>query len=390
MLTIKTVDFSNNRWQKYLLLGIIWALLLAAAIFLRSILLPFLLSVLFAYVLEPVMRSLERVRIFNRKISRTASICIIYFVVTAFTVAFFFFFAPQIYHELTKLAKDATALINTIDEATIAEMGLRLELFFRDYEIPIEIVPPPNFSEMWPKTSGHHHIVSIDLNTVSQNIINNIINYTKSETKNIIISAQVFFSKFFSSIFMALLIFMITAFILVDKARIKSYLFKLVPPKQQPQFNNFLSQIDQGLSGVVRGQLIICLINAILTLLGLLLLGVNFAFILATLAGIFSLVPIFGSIISTIPIVLVALTSSPLTAFLALLWIVFIHGLEANLLNPKIMGDSAKIHPILIILALLAGKHYYGIIGALLAVPIMSIFTTIFVALLNRLKMVDE
>src|SRR5690606_25325303 len=103
---------------------------------------------------------------------------------------------------------------------------------------------------------------------------------------------------------------------------------------------------------------------------------IKFAFILATIAGIFSLVPIFGSIISTVPIVLVALTISPVKALIALVWIIAIHILEANFLNPKILGNSAKIHPVLVVLALITGEPFYGIIGALLAVPIMSIIIT--------------
>jgi predicted PurR-regulated permease PerM len=86
---------------------------------------------------------------------------------------------------------------------------------------------------------------------------------------------------------------------------------------------------------------------------------------------------------------LVALTISPLTAFFSLLWIAGIHLLEANFLNPKIMGDSAKIHPVLILLALLVGEHFYGIVGALLAVPIMSVIATIFTSLLEKVRQMD-
>ncbi|MEZ4389824.1 MAG: AI-2E family transporter [Polyangiales bacterium] len=66
------------------------------------------------------------------------------------------------------------------------------------------------------------------------------------------------------------------------------------------------------------------------------------------------------------------------TGLFVLLWIIGIHQLEANLLNPKIMGDSAKIHPVLIVFSLLAGEHLGGILGALLAVPTMSIVQTTF------------
>ena len=76
-----------------------------------------------------------------------------------------------------------------------------------------------------------------------------------------------------------------------------------------------------------------------------------------------------------------ALTVSFGTAVLALLWILAIHFLEGNFLNPKIMGDSAKIHPVLIIFALVVGEYVGGIFGALLAVPVFSLLQTSFLFL---------
>jgi predicted PurR-regulated permease PerM len=61
-----------------------------------------------------------------------------------------------------------------------------------------------------------------------------------------------------------------------------------------------------------------------------------------------------------------------------LLWIVGIHFLEANLLNPKIIGTAAKIHPVLVIFALFTGEHSYGLVGALLAVPLLSAIQVVF------------
>ena len=72
------------------------------------------------------------------------------------------------------------------------------------------------------------------------------------------------------------------------------------------------------------------------------------------------------------------LTQSLGTAVFVLIWIVGIHQLEANVLNPKIMGDSAKIHPVLVIFSLLVGEHFFQIAGALLAVPCMSIAQSFF------------
>src|SRR5260221_6851507 len=91
-----------------------------------------------------------------------------------------------------------------------------------------------------------------------------------------------------------------------------------------------------------------------------------------------SIIPIFGLILSAVPAVALALTQSFGTALGVLLWIVGIHQLEANFLNPKIIGDSAKIHPVLVVFSLLVGEHFFQIAGALFAVPCMSIAQTVF------------
>jgi hypothetical protein len=99
---------------------------------------------------------------------------------------------------------------------------------------------------------------------------------------------------------------------------------------------------------------------------------------LSIVACVMSLVPIFGSILSSIPIVAIALTQSFGVAVEVLLWIVGIHQIEANLLNPKIIGDQAKIHPVLVVFSLLVGEHFFGLPGALLAVPVLSIAQSLF------------
>jgi predicted PurR-regulated permease PerM len=96
-----------------------------------------------------------------------------------------------------------------------------------------------------------------------------------------------------------------------------------------------------------------------------------------------SLIPIFGSILSSIPIVAIALTQSLTLAVEVLLWIVGVHQLEANFLNPKIIGDAARIHPVLVIFSLLVGEHFFALPGALLAVPTMSIAQSLFLHFRN-------
>jgi predicted PurR-regulated permease PerM len=183
---------------------------------------------------------------------------------------------------------------------------------------------------------------------------------------------------------------MLTAYISMDAPRILRYADSLVPTELRADFQRLVRGIDAGLSGVVRGQFTIMLVNGALTLVGLLLLKVPFAFALAFLATILYVVPIFGTFLSSVPIVLLALTSGGSSrGLLALAWIAGLHALESYVLNPKIMGGAARIHPVLIVLALVVGEKSAGIAGALLAVPVMSVFVAVFRFLHRKLDELD-
>ena len=181
------------------------------------------------------------------------------------------------------------------------------------------------------------------------------------------------------STYQFVLILMLTAFIVIDRRRISEFFATLPPPNRRAQYESLMGYIDRGLAGVIRGQLLICLVNGVLTGVGLHFLGVPYATLLAFVAGVFSLIPVFGTIASSIPIVLVALATKGMTAgIFALGWITIVHLLEANVFNPIIMGSSAEMHPVIIIFALLAGESAFGVWGALLAVPAASIVQACF------------
>jgi predicted PurR-regulated permease PerM len=165
---------------------------------------------------------------------------------------------------------------------------------------------------------------------------------------------------------------------MLTRESVMGFFRSLVPPAAGYDFDRLMLRIDKGLAGVVRGQLLICLVNGVLSAIGFVIFDLKYWPILAILAAVMSIVPIFGSILSTIPAVLVGLTQDFWTAWWVLIWILGIHQIEANLLNPKIIGDAAKLHPALVVFALLLGEHSFGIWGALLAVPALSIAQSLF------------
>ncbi len=175
-----------------------------------------------------------------------------------------------------------------------------------------------------------------------------------------------------------ILVFMVAAFISIDSPKIMKSIRQLFADEEGNArlYDEYKKKLMSGLSGVVRGQLIICCINGTLTGIGLAIFGVNFALLLGIIAGLFSIVPIFGTIISTIPAVLLGLVQGPWTALLVLLWILLVHALDTNFFTPRIVGSSANLHPVVIIFALLAGQVSAGVLGLILAVPVASMIQT--------------
>jgi predicted PurR-regulated permease PerM len=106
-----------------------------------------------------------------------------------------------------------------------------------------------------------------------------------------------------------------------------------------------------------------------------------------------SAVPIFGTLLSSIPIVVIAVFTNDgfdlVRGVAVLSWIIGVHLLESSFLGPKIMGAQARMHPVLVIFALIAGQHTYGVVGAVLAVPIASIIQTLFLYFRSRAWRID-
>lgn len=246
----------------------------------------------------------------------------------------------------------------------------------------IEFQPQPDGSYRIqahdPDTGPTTNRGAIDLGKMVDDGLDNIAQTAGQKFSDAFVFGQRLLSKVSSLLFATLITFMVAAFVSIDVPRILRFFRSMFPEDRQQSLGELLQDINRGLSGVIRGQLLICLVNGVLTGIGLFIFQVKFALVLAVFAGVMSLIPVFGTIISSVPCVLIALTHGPSTALGVAAWIAGIHFLEGNFLNPKIIGGSASIHPAIVVFALVAGEHVYGILGALLAVPIASLIQSLF------------
>ena len=135
----------------------------------------------------------------------------------------------------------------------------------------------------------------------------------------------------------------------------------------------------------VRGQLIIAALIGICSGVACAAIGLPDPIALGLIAGITALIPYFGPFIGAVPAILVGLSQSPGTALLIALLYLLISNVILNVVYPKIMGDAVKLPPILVIVALIAGFSWGGILGMFVAVPIAATLRILFDHIYPRL-----
>jgi predicted PurR-regulated permease PerM len=333
----------------------------------RAVLLPFVLAMVLAYLLTPLVRVVER-----RRVPRAAAIILVYVVVLGGLAGFGRAVIPRVGQELGELRRELPSLVREARATFVPWAQDRL----RD----AGLVGPPSDDPTLPDVPG------FDLDRLLAELPARSFVYAQQNAVELVRFGRDLVTGVGRFFLLFGLTLMLAAYMMLTRERIAGFFLGLARPGVRPWLGALGRRIDAGLSGVVRGQLVICLVNGVLSAIGFAIVGLKHWPVLALVATVLSLIPIFGSIISSIPAVALGLTQSLGTAAFVLAWIVGIHQLEANVLNPKIMGDAAKIHPVLVIFALLAGEHFFGVLGALLAVPCMSIAQSVFLHVLASLR----
>jgi putative heme transporter len=343
--------------RRILLMTVLWLVIIGIPVLFRGVLVPFVLAFLFAYLMEPVVARLRRLTIGSWQPSRVVAVLSVYVTGVAVVWGAVALFGPAFNHELQLLGAE-TRLALSPDNITRMKEQLAADL--NRYELLTgltgAVTSDANFGE---------RLIETGIEAVKDKL---------GESLDSLVSiSRVILGATFKFVFNFFLILMLTAFIAFDWDNHLAFFERIFPRSYRHVFHELVGVVNQGLSGAIRGQVIVCLVNGTLTFVGLWLGGVRYSFVLALVATVFTLIPIFGTLISSAPIVLVALTDSFGKGLFAFGWIVLIHQLEANVFNPKIVGDQTSVHPVLVVFALIAGEASYGLLGALFAVPVVSI-----------------
>jgi predicted PurR-regulated permease PerM len=181
----------------------------------------------------------------------------------------------------------------------------------------------------------------------------------------------------FNGFVAAISVLVISFYLIAEEQGMKTFLGTLIPEQHREFIVTVVEKIQKKMGLWVLGQGIVSLVMFIITWIGLSLLHVPYALILAVVAGLLEVVPYIGPFIAAVPAVLIALLVSPALALGVLVLYFLLHEFEANILVPKVMEKTVGTSPLAVLLALLIGYKLAGVLGIIMSVPLVGALTVV-------------
>ncbi len=361
--------------SKRIVLLILFGFFLLALYRFKLLLIPFSIAVLIAYLVEPLVKGLTK----RTPLSRTWSIVIVYLSIVAVLIS-----VPV--GTITPLVMQGIAFVN-YTPTYLQQLG---ELFQDPIVITEGIVIPVD-----------QLLLDQVFSSLSTNLVT-IVQTLGSQTFTIFGSVA---TATLSTIGWIILILIFSFYLVKDHDKFFQFVIDKTPKDYHDDIFDLSASISLTWNAFLRGQLVLCLVVGFIVFVIAVALGLPNATILAIVAGTMELVPTFGPIIAAIPAVLVAFVQadtswlgSLMTPFwfavlVAVLYLV-IYQFENYYLVPRIIGHHLHLHPLIILVGVVAGASFAGILGVLLAAPVMAslrhIFRYVYFKLIDRQPFPDE
>lgn len=319
-----------------------------------SVISPLFIGFVVAWLFAPLVDTMTK-----KGMSRILASIIIYVVFILFLIIFFRIFIPIIYNELNELVSTLPAIMTKITN------------FIDDL-----------FKEV--------NVEGIDINGMKDNILGAITAYGNSISSSLPTTIVNVMSKLFSglgSIFFGLIIGL---YMLFDFDNVTNLLLKLIPKRHQMEVADLLENIGREVRKSVNGTLLVACMVFVCDTIGFSIIGLKSALLFGLFCGITDLIPYIGPYIGTAVATIVAFTQNTFVGVGVLIIAIIVQLVESYILQPVVMSKATKLHPVTIICGLLIFGHFFGIIGMILAVPIMSIFKVIWKFLVKKLAFLQE
>ncbi len=298
---------------------------------------PIFIGFLIAWLFEPFVSFIEK-----KKIPRIVGCILVYLFMIGLLLLMIYLFIPSLAVQVKDFVKSAPTIFEDITNFVV-------------------------------HTINRFHIDSIvNVDTLKENVLETISEWGLGIGRDMPKYILSFGKGFITGGLNILLGMMIGFYLLFDFDKVNHTIFTLVPKKWKKGYSELLKRINTSLRSYVQGVLIIMFLVFLTQTIGLTLAGMEAPVIFALFCAVTDIIPYFGPYIGGIPAVIVGFTISPITGVCVLISIVIVQLLENNFYQPLIMGHTMKLHPVTIMLGLLIFQHFFGIIGMVIATPVIA------------------
>ncbi len=342
----------NTQTIYFFIIGVLLAVIFFY--FSRRVLTPFFIAFAFAYLLDPVTDRLE-----SLKISRTFAVLVLMAGVFSLFTGIGLLIFPLLKLQAENLVSNLPNYVAIMQEwmypllGVVGEPEKIQEILNRELlkvgELPLKVISSIT-SILWGSVAGLFSFILL--------------------LANLVIIPVVMF------------------YLLRDYDLINKKMLSFVPARSREQVLSLIKEIDGVLAGFVRGQLMVGLIMAGLYSIGLFFCGTPMSLFIGLLAGLASLVPYLGLVFGFVPAAILTFmqTQDWVLVFGVAGVFAVVQGLEGMIITPRIVGEKIGLHPVAIILAVLLGAEFFGLVGVIVSVPAAAALNVLFTHGLNEYK----
>ena len=310
---------------------------------------PIFIGLIVAWLFDPVVKYLQK-----RKIPRLVGCIIVYILLLGFIFLLIYSFFPTLIHQLGEFVSGVPAVLSEISDFInkifqgLNGLGIKDKVFDAISNLGVEL--------------------TTSLPTM-------VINAIKA-----IVSGSLTF----------LLGLMIGFYMLFDYDKLNLFIINNMPKSWKNNYQELSTRINTSLRHYVQGILLVMFLVFITQTIGLTLAGLKTPLLFALFCAVTDIIPYFGPYIGAIPAVLVGFTISPAVGVFTIIAIVIVQLIENNFYQPLIMGHTMKLHPVVIMVGVLIFQHFFGIIGMVVATPVIASVKVIFNFINEKVKIKNE
>lgn len=301
--------------------------------FISILFVPIAVSLMLYYLLRPLLSLLER----KMKFPRWLGIICIYLVIALLVILFVAYVSPILINQITEIANKSVELIGKMKESA---------------------------------KSIFYHFFNLSLDREIEQRLFDIVQYATGSLSKNAVDVLSFLTR--TAVILAVIPF-IVFYLLKDDDEFTQTFLKVVPEDFGREAHKILRNMDSTLSNYIQGLVIVSSCVGALLLIGYLLIGLDYALILSLIALVFMTIPFLGPFLAVCPAFFVGLSESPFMALKVIIVFVIVQQVESNIISPQVIGQRLNIHPLTVILLLLAAGSLYGLIGLILATPLYAL-----------------